>query len=332
MEGKVRKSPFSTALFPASWLDLSTGISPFAYAAGKRAVENGDLRTLPSMSALRDLESAQLEFARASGGVRALAASGTQMIVNGIRLLSARAKRVAVLSPTYFEHARNWPQSLHRVASLDAASGFEVVVAVSPNNPTGSCLSKERTRRFLRENPDLRCLVVDEAFVDARPDQSLLPLVEEDERVLILRSFSKFFGLGGLRLAFALGKGEVIERLRLILGPWPVSTLAMRIGRLALSDAAWVAASRRKLLASAKSEEALLRSSGFRIVGHTAYFSLCEHEDAVGIMEALAAERIWVRHLPEHDSNWLRFGRAGGVREQERMARALGGLVERGPP
>ena len=82
--------------------------------------------------------------------------------------------------------------------------------------------------------------MVDEAFADCHPEVSL---VSEAARpgLLVLRSFGKFFGLAGLRLGFAVAPRHTVEVLRALLGPWAVSGPAIEAGRIALSDADWIA-------------------------------------------------------------------------------------------
>src|SRR5690606_36246360 len=90
-------------------------------------------------------------------------------------------------------------------------------------------------------------LIVDEAFMDATPDQSLLPLLHADQPVTVLRSLGKFFGLAGIRTGFVLGNADIRATLQARLGPWAVSHPAQHIATLALTDHQWHTDQRRRL-------------------------------------------------------------------------------------
>jgi hypothetical protein len=82
-------------------------------------------------------------------------------------------------------------------------------------------------------------VIVDEAFADfEKPSVSLAPSLPE-VGLVILRSFSKPYGLGGFRLGFALARSGIVETIREALGPWQVSGPAIEIGKIAFAHGAW---------------------------------------------------------------------------------------------
>ena len=187
---------------------------------------------------------------------------------------------MAILGPTYGEHAACWAAegaAVATVGSLEEAAAAEVVVLVNPNNPDGRIVDSER---LLALADDLAArgglLVVDEAFAEVTPGASV---ASEAGRpgLLILRSFGKFFGLAGIRLGFALGAAAEIERLTQLLGPWAVPGPAIEIGIAALSDRGWQDETRARLLAAAKRLTDLLLAHGFADRGGTDLFRLVEH-------------------------------------------------------
>src|SRR5690606_24457687 len=155
----------------------------------------------------------------AAGGL--CAAAGTQALIQALPAV-IRARDVAVVGPTYSEHARAWRSSdrvVREVAELDAAGGADVVVLTNPNNPDGrywqpAALDVAREAQACAGG----LLVVDEAFADVVPELSLAPAADADGLV-VLRSFGKFFGLAGLRLGFAAGPPALIADLEARLGP-----------------------------------------------------------------------------------------------------------------
>ena len=152
---------------PEPWIDLSTGINPIAYPVP--ALPASLFARLPSPADHRDLEAAAAEAYGAKDAAMVVAAPGTQVLISLLPHLRPRS-RVAVLGPTYAEHAHSWRKAGHdvaEIASLDRLDGADVVVVVNPNNPDGRLLERET---LLRLAEDLRSgggwLVVDEAFAD----------------------------------------------------------------------------------------------------------------------------------------------------------------------
>jgi cobalamin biosynthetic protein CobC len=127
-----------------------------------------------------------------------------------------------------------------------------------------------------------------------------------------LRSVGKFFGLAGIRLGFAAGRGEIIDRLRESLGPWAVNHPARVIGRLALADAEWQKAMRATLAEESRRLQALLRetvglqSASVFIGGCPLFQTLHWPERAAALFEHCARKGVYVRLFAEHGR--LRFG------------------------
>jgi cobalamin biosynthesis protein CobC len=294
------------------WIDLSTGINPTAYP----------LPALPPEAWARLPDGAQLAalLAAAQGyyGVPdrgcIAAAPGSQALIQWLPYLQRRPAAeaaVTILTPTYGEHARSWTKAGFAVDSITDLSAVAdrhmVVVLANPNNPDGRQIAPDRLLALTdRLTARGGLLVVDEAFADLTPQLSLAAVAGRPGLV-ILRSFGKFFGLGGLRLGFALGPAALIGRLADALGPWPVSGPATRIGATALTDAAWIATTRQGLTQAARRLDALLTGAGLSLVGGTDLFRLAEHRDAPVLFERLGRAGILVRDFPERP-HWLRFG------------------------
>jgi cobalamin biosynthetic protein CobC len=307
---------------PTPWIDLSTGINPIAYPVPSPTAETW--ARLPT----RSDEQRLLAAAAARYGVRVpasvVAAPGTQALLQIIPRLRVSGT-VAVLGPTYEEHAQCWRRANHRVRLVDDVHGLEdadVAVVVNPNNPTGRIVPRE-TLVALASRLDRRdgLLVVDEAFADMlAPDVSLAP--ELPPATLVLRSFGKTYGLAGLRLGFAIGNTELAGRLRGELGPWAVSGPAIAIGTAALADDDWLNDARERLIADSRRLNALLIAACCRIVGSTTLFLLAEHASAQAIAERLARHGIHVRRFP-YNATWLRFGLPGNEADWRRLEAAL---------
>jgi cobalamin biosynthetic protein CobC len=300
------------------WLDLSTGISPFAYPLPELA---GDYWTrLPGSSLYSWLHEAAASYYGAPSPAHVVAVPGTQSAIQWLPRLVA-STRVAVVGPTYCEHAASWSSAGHSVVEIGSMDEIpaecDVIVLVRPNNPDG----RVPDRRLLLNLSQNRLMVVDEAFADVLPEASLAADTGECGLIL-LRSFGKFFGLAGMRLGFVLAGEPWTNRIRQALGPWAVAGPAAAIGAVALSDETWIRATRVRLMAGAGRLDGLLVRTGLRVIGGTTLFRLVETGRAAELFEHLARSTILVRRF-RHQPTWLRFGIPGTDDEYERLAKAL---------
>lgn len=316
------------ALFPQApepWIDLSTGINPIPYPLPELPLSLW--QRLPGAAE----EAALLAVAREAYRVRPesgiVAAPGTQILIEMLpRLLQPllpRAK-VAVLGPTYGEHAPAWRKAgaaVTEIGNLAETGEANVVVLVNPNNPDGRITAPDVLVE-LAGTLDTRggLLVVDEAFADLAPETSLLPILPTG--ALVLRSFGKAYGLAGLRLGFAIGAPRLTDALRALLGPWAVAGPALHVGAVALADGAWLTAAARDRAADSRRLDALLAPHG-RIVGGTALYRLLETPEAPALFERLGRAGIYVRRF-QSDPTRLRLGLPGDEAMWARLGDVLG--------
>ncbi len=308
---------------PEPWLDLSTGVSPYAYPIGDLPAEAWS--RLPEPEALRALEKAAALAYRASEGAAALAAPGSQAIIGCLPYLWP-ARRVGILGHAYRGHSDAWRAAgaeVDRVEDLAGLADRDVAIVVNPNNPDGRLVPAEDLHALARELGEHDgLLIVDEAFMDfVEPAASIIPAMPT-RGVLALRSFGKAYGLAGLRLGFVIAPVELAKKLRAALGPWPVSGAAIALGAKALADADWLATARRKLTADAAALDEILLSAQFEIVGGSPLFRLAAHRDALKLFDALARAGILVRRFASRPA-LLRFGLPGSDADRARLRAAL---------
>jgi histidinol-phosphate aminotransferase len=125
-------------------------------------------------------------------------------------------------------------------ADADAfiASGAPVIYLCSPNNPTGTVLSRPSIERIIENAPGV--VILDEAYAEFA-DGDCLDLLPKSERLVITRTMSKAFGLAGLRVGYAIGAAELVREIEKSRGPYKVSSLAERAAITALTeDRQWV--------------------------------------------------------------------------------------------
>ncbi|WNV03356.1 threonine-phosphate decarboxylase CobD [Candidatus Methylospira mobilis] len=317
--GRLARAAAASGTPIEDWLDLSTGVSPYAWP----------IPEIPARcwTRLPEEDDGLIEAASVYYGAHdLLAVDGSQCVIQLLPKLREPG-RVGVLSPTYAEHAHAWRQWGHEVAELDADGAEEqldslnVLVAVNPNNPTGDCRTRDD---LLRWHEALWArggwLVVDEAFMDATPQ---LSVIAETHRsgLIVLRSFGKFFGCPGARLGFVAAERDVLQRLRELAGPWPVSGAARWIGRLALADFAWHETACALLASKSQALSALLQNHGLPPLHGTALFQWTKTEQAERLYTHFAEQRILLRLYTQPRS--LRFGLPGTPDEWRRLEEAL---------
>lgn len=298
------------------WLDLSTGINPHPWPG-----VNGltiDWQRLPEPEALAGLEAAAAAFF----GVDAryvCAVPGTEV---GLRLAGKLIGGTAHhIAPSYRTHGEMFGES-EGIEWAEAHATCGTLIVANPNNPDGRIAEASTLAALLAARDEDSWLLVDEAFADCDPAVSIAAHVRDGARLLLFRSFGKFFGLAGVRLGFVLGPPAFLARLRAILGAWPVSAAAVAIGTAAYRDDAWAAATRKRLRADAAALDNILRRNGHIPEGRCPLFRLMETPDADSLFERLARAAILTRPFADRPG-WLRIGLPADAAALARLDAAL---------
>jgi histidinol-phosphate aminotransferase len=202
----------------------------------------------------------------------------------------------------------------HDVDALVAAAceyDARLIWLCDPNNPTGSVVTREEWERLLAGVPDRCAIVVDEAYVEYVDPEVRLDRVRDVEAghpVIVMRTFSKIFGLAGLRLGYAVVDGPLAAMIDVVLEPFNVNRAALAAGRASLDQPDLVETRR---LANDAGRERLaerLADAGARPVASQANFLLVDvGVDDLTLTEALARRGFLVRAGSE-------FGLPGFVR------------------
>ncbi|WP_447980205.1 threonine-phosphate decarboxylase CobD [Candidatus Nitrospira bockiana] len=207
-------------------------------------------------------------------------------------------QRAIVVGPTFSEYARalarfgvqvkrvnarrteGYRPPLERVITLmrAAARTPDVVVLCQPNSPTGQVLEREEVGRLIEAAHRRRSWVLlDETFIEYCPERSMMAELNRYPRLLILRSFTKFYALPGLRIGYLAGARRVIRAFRAHQPPWSVNVLAQHAALASLQDAGYVDRSRRVIEEQRDSLSESLRSvKGMRVYPSAANFLLLE--------------------------------------------------------
>ena len=122
-----------------------------------------------------------------------------------------------------------------------------IVWVCSPNNPTGVVIPDAALRAFLAKVPSDVLVVLDEAYIEyvTHPDhKDTLPIIDEYPNVLLLRTFSKAYGLASFRVGYAIGQPDVIAKLDPVRAPFNNTILSQAVAAIALSDQEYIEACR----------------------------------------------------------------------------------------
>lgn len=321
--GRLQRAARRYGIAPEHWLDLSTGISPFAWPVPP--IPAGAWQRLP------EDDDGLIEIARAYyAAPQLLPVAGSQAAIQGLPRLRT-SSRVGVIAPGYAEHAHAWREAGHAVETLPAgelfanAARFDVIVLIHPNNPGGDTFTRDG---LLQLHARLAArggwLLVDEAFIDATPEHSLAAFTER-EGLIVLRSVGKFFGLAGARAGFVCAAPALLTALREQLGPWTLTGATRHVLKLALADRDWQRQQRERLHASGHRLAALLAEHELMPSGGCAFFQWRRDERAAALHEALARRGILTRLFDAPAS--LRFGLPGDEAGFARLDSALREVV-----
>jgi histidinol-phosphate aminotransferase len=213
---------------------------------------------------------------------------------------------------------------------VEAVSGeprAKLLFVTSPNNPDGGLLPDDDLRRLLR----LPLIVVlDEAYVEfAGLEHSRIGWVTELDNLIVLRTFSKWAGLAGLRLGYGAFPPTIIEHLWKIKQPYNVSVAAQVAGLASLADLDYLRANVARIIAERERlAEALSEVSYLRPYPSYANFILCQvvGRDARELRQALAARGILIRYYSSPGlTDHVRFS-VGTPEQTERLVAELSEL------
>ena len=202
-----------------------------------------------------------------------------------------------------------------------------IVFVANPNNPTGTLAPREEVIRFVNDVPDDVLLVMDEAYIDFCDDPlDLVPLVRKGTKpnLILMRTFSKIYGLAGLRIGYGIGHPDFVAVLEKIRQPFNINLLAQTAAMAALDDAEHVRKTRLNNSAGLKFFEQAFRDLKLEFVPSAANFILVRVGKGQKVFEALQKQGVIVRpmggyQLPE----WIRIT-VGTPQENERcLALAL---------
>jgi threonine-phosphate decarboxylase len=274
--GDVDRVARTYGVSPDRLIDFSANINPMGpptRALRRLAREVIDPRRLmqypdPDYTQLRSALAARLRVP-----ARGLTIANGSVALIGA-LVRALAPRASVLvTPAFGEYQRALRASGSRVHlfPLPAAHGFALGVdallnafyehrptlcaLTNPHNPSGALTTRSELRRLVDGARRAKVqLIVDEAFIDYAPTESLVAEAAQSDHLVVLRSLTKFYGMPALRVGYAVSSPRSAARMAAELPPWPVTTLAASAAVEAIQDREYA----RRTLAAAGTERTWL--------------------------------------------------------------------------
>lgn len=336
---------------PEELLDFSASINPLGPPPGVRTAMN---TAFDRVGHYPDTSSTELRLALAAHhgfpAERIAVANGSTELIHLIpRMPVFKGKKALLLAPTFSEYAHSLQLSgwSYDYLALSPSSGFaldmeavrhalgrgyELLFLCNPCNPTGRlyCIEEVEELLALCSRAGTFC-VLDEAFMDFCEESSAKGLLAGNDRALILRSMTKFYGFPGIRIGYALGSPATITELEHLRPPWSVGSMAQYAALAALADREH--GERTRCLVSTE-RDSLLRGlaeiPGLKAYPGAANYLLAEIISGITAKELggrLLKERILIRdcsNFPGLDGRFFRVA----VRTADENKKLLHGLAE----
>lgn len=188
---------------------------------------------------------------------------------------------------------QDYAHDVKAMVAADAQAG--VIYICNPNNPTGTVTTKQDIVWALENKPAGSILLVDEAYIHLTDEPDTLDLVAQGKDLIVLRTFSKIYGMAGIRCGFAAGRPDLLAKLK------PFGQNAMPItgsaaARASLEDPKLVP-ERRKIIGDTRRDTiAWLKSSGYKVIGdpQTNCFMIDTGRNGRAVMAAMKARNVMI--------------------------------------
>ncbi len=173
-----------------------------------------------------------------------------------------------------------------------------IVFLASPDNPSGSANTSSEIEELVEALPDNVLFVLDEAYSEYQDEPvDLRPLIAKGKKVFCTRTFSKIYGLAGLRVGYGYGDPELISLLNRTRAPFNVNSVALAASRAALEDQDFVSSCRIANAAGLRYFEECFESLNIEYISSSANFITLNVGDGNAAFEAMQRDGIIVRPL-----------------------------------
>lgn len=257
------------------------------------------------------------------GGVLVVADPTFEAIVYHAELAGAEVVKVPLTS-----------SFAHDLEKMGAALKRGLVYLCNPNNPTASITPKGSVRDFIAAVPNDTMILVDEAYfhyADSPDYESVIPLVQKHPNLLVARTFSKIYGMAGLRCGYCIGQSFVIEKLRERQSWDSVNVMAVAAARASLEDDGQVTEGRRMNASTRAFTVAELEKLGYASIPSQANFIMFDTKrPVVPLIATLKNQKVEVGRLFRPMPNHMRLT-IGKKAEMEQFLAAFQGATAGSP-
>ena len=319
------------------------GPSPLAMAALQKAIANVNLYPdgnafylKQKLAAKLGVEPAKLILGNGSNEIiefvsHALLTPGAEIVVSqycfAIYPIVAKMLGANVITVLAQDYGHDLPAMLRAITPQT-----RIVFVANPNNPTGTLASREEVIKLVNDVPDDVLLVLDEAYIEFLDDAvDLIPLIRLGARknLILMRTFSKIYGLAGLRLGYGIGNADLISALEKIRQPFNVNLLSQAAALAALDDDEHVRKTRQNNFIGLEFFARAFRKLDLEFVPSSANFLLVRVGAGQKVFEAMQKLGVITRpmggyQLPE----WIRIS-VGTPQENERSLAALKSVLNK---
>jgi threonine-phosphate decarboxylase len=182
-----------------------------------------------------------------------------------------------------------------RVLAALKSSGAQALLLANPQSPSGKLTeAKQLFELYKSAHAVGATVIVDEAFIDYAPEESLSPWAAKLPGLVVLRSLTKFFAMPGLRVAYAIARSDISHAMKSRVPAWPAGSIAAEAARMVLLDQTSIAATREANAIERSWLESQLQSLGLRVFPSTANYLL------VKIDQGRSGLEFWRRLIVEH--------------------------------
>ena len=189
----------------------------------------------------------------------------------------------------------------HDLPKMTAAAKEGLVYICNPNNPTASITPKNEVREFIAKAPRQTMILVDEAYhhyADSPDYESVIPLIKDHPNLIVARTFSKIYGMAGLRCGYCVAQRETIERMRPHQTWDSVNIMALVAATASLDDADQVANGRRLNSETKAFVTGELDAMGYKQIPSQANFIMIDVKRPVlPLIQAMKERRVQVGRL-----------------------------------
>jgi len=263
--GDIYQSSRKTGIAPEEIIDFSGNINPFGITQG---LKDHICRSLDAIGHYPDMEYRELkkaiaEFTGCSPDQVIVGNGGTELISLIFKALSP--KKALIPSPTYSEYERDLyllgkeanPYRIKEELDFridgkglaeELANGYDTLILCNPNNPTGKLIARDELFQVLDFAREKKITILaDETYMEFTDDADASTMINDlsnYKNIIILRGFSKFFAVPGIRLGYCITDTSIVSLMERFKEPWTVNSIADIAGIYLARDAEYIRKSR----------------------------------------------------------------------------------------